>query len=649
MAKNSLASVSFLLALVLFLGVNLFARTTMRGVRADLTEHSLYTLSKGTRNILANLGEPVTLRFFYSSRVAADIPPIKDYADRILELLEEYAALSSGKVKLEIIEPVQYSEEEDRAVSFGIQGLPVNQAGDKLFFGLAGTNSVDDEEVIPFFSDQREEFLEYDLTQLVDNLSNLDAKKVVGLLTSLPLRGGPANPMNPQAPPAQPWIIVQQIEQSGFEVRDLDAANLVIDDEIDVLLLVHPKGLSEQARYTIDQYVLGGGKTIVFVDPHADPDPGPPGGNQMMADKSSSLDDLLGAWGLEMVSGKLAGDMKSAEQVRPQSGAGSVPFALWPRFTSDNMNEDDVTTSNLLRGLTMRYPGILRTKADATTTVEALIRTTGDSMEVDTFHASFPQPDRLIDDFIPSGEEMIMAARITGTALTAFPGGKPGAADEDPMAHDHDGDGVPDHSPEEHVDEDTPADADEASSDSLAEGQINAIVVADVDMLYDQAWVRAQNLFGSLLLNPTADNADFLINAIDNMCGSDDLISLRSRGRYQRPFDKKRELEREADERFRAEEQALEAKLQETETKLNELQFSEDGSGRLILSPEQQAEIEGFRVEQLDTRKKLREVKLELRKSIESLGKRLKFANILLLPLLIGLGALSFTLTRRRR
>lgn len=648
MNKRSISLGALLVALVLLVSVNVLARVGMRSARFDLTENSLYTLAPGTRNVLADLEEPITLRLYFSRKAASDLAFLQAYAQRIQELLEEYVSESSGKLTLEVIEPEPFSEEEDRAVGYGLQGATL-QNGDKLYFGLVGTNSVDDERSIPFFDSQREQFLEYDLTELVYDLSHLD-KKVVAVMSSLPLQGEMTDPRRPP----RPWVILQQMEQL-FEVRQLDPSTTTeIEDDVDVLMLVHPKALSDELRYAIDQYVLGGGKVLLFVDPLCEVDPGEAeGGNPMFADRSSNLADLMKAWGVELVPSKLAADKDLAQRVNARSGP--VDYVVWLSLREDQLSADDFVTAQLEQ-INLASAGILHAVDGATTSVEPLMQTTTEAMAVDAMQVQMgPDPERLLDTYFAEGQKLMLAARISGPAHSAFPDGRPGGEPEDSAdeAGDEPSEGVS--APDADTADGAADDADDdaaggAKASHLAEADsIQVIVVADADILHERLWARVQDFLGQALVMPIADNGEFVSNCLDNLCGSNDLISLRGRGGYQRPFEKKIELEREADARFRAEEQALEAKLREAETRLTELQQQKDGSSALILSDEQVAEIERFQQERLETRKQLREVQHQLRKDIESLGTWLKLANVLLVPAVLGLGALGLTALRSGR
>jgi ABC-type uncharacterized transport system involved in gliding motility auxiliary subunit len=623
---NLLSSTGLIIGLVLFAVLNLFAESTLRAGRIDLTENRLFTLSEGTLKILSNLDQKLTLRFYFSEELATEYPGLSDYGRRVREMLEEYQAHAGDDLELLVFEPEAFSEEEDEALAFGLSAPPVNQAGDKLFFGLVGTNSVDDIERIPFFDPQREEFLEYDLSELVSNLSRFE-KKIVGVLSSLPIQGGMSMPGQPPRPA---WFVMDQLERS-FETRTLDPASTTeIPDEIGVLLIVHPKGFAPGLLWAIDQFVLGGGKVIAFVDPFCENDQStPPGGNPMMAQRNSDLGPLLKSWGVELVERKLAGDREAAMQVGWRDGP--VDYLLYLELDKDNLSQEDVVTGDL-SVLRMTTPGILRPVAGATTTLEPLIQTSTQSQEIDSMSVQFaPDPPGLLNAFQPSGERFILAARISGSAKSAFPGGNPSAEAEEAAA-----DPVPE--AEEGSEETEPETSPSPANKGLTESKdsIHVLVVADVDMLGDEAWVRIANFLGSRIGSPTADNGSLVLNAVENMTGNADLIGLRSRGSFARPFTRKRELARQADERYRAKEQQLEARLQETEREINELQQQKDAGSVMILSPEQQEALERFEQDRLDVRKDLRKVRHDLRKDIESLGMWLKFVNIGLVPLLIA-------------
>src|SRR5579883_3074077 len=262
-SRKGAAFLALCCAAILFVGINIIAGKTLRSARIDLTQEKLFTLSKGSRDTLAKIDEPITLRFYYSKRLGDEIPSYALYAQRVREMLDEYATLAKGKLKLEVLDPVPYSATEDRAVAFGLQGVPVDQGGEQIYFGLAATNSTDDLQIIPFFQPEREPFLEYDLTKLIHSLA-FPKKPVIGLMTDLPLEGDMMAAM--QGQPMIPYAVIDQIKPL-YTIEDVSTEIDAVPKDVDVLMIVHPQHLSDKTLYAIDQFVLGGGKALVFVDP----------------------------------------------------------------------------------------------------------------------------------------------------------------------------------------------------------------------------------------------------------------------------------------------------------------------------------------------------------------------------------------------
>jgi ABC-type uncharacterized transport system involved in gliding motility auxiliary subunit len=646
--RTTLSLVGLALALALFFSLNIFADTAFKGISLDLTEGGLYTLSSGTRELLAHLKEPVTLRFYFSQRLADSVPSYGNYAARVRELLERYASLSDGKIRLEFYNPEPFSDAEDRAVAFGLQGVPLGGGDEQVYFGLAGTNSTDDEEIIPFFQADRERFLEYDVTKLVASLAN-PKKKVIGLVSSLPMGGSFGNPMMGQAS-VQPWVVMTEMRQQ-FTVRELGDNPDKIDKDIDVLMIVHPKALSAKAQFAIDQYVLGGGRALVFVDPNAESDTGP--SPMMMTGASSSdLKRLFAAWGLELVPDKVAGDRELATRVQaPVSGrTQTIDYIAWLSLGEDNLNRDDVVTADL-SNLLMATPGVLEKKQGASTTFTPLVSTNADATEIAADKLRlFPDFLGLLADYKPVGHPLTLAARIQGMVKTAFPDGPPTAGKEEAKKGAEPGASGGAKTEEKKDPDKPPVEAPKPASWLKESAKpINVIVVADTDMLTDRFWVRTQEFFGQQIVEPTEGNGSFVIDALDNLAGSDALIGLRSRGLSARPFDLVQRLRAQADARYLAQAQELQNRLKDAEKKLASLEKEGEAGSHQILSAAQQQEIEKFRAETLRTRKSLREVQHALRVDIERLDEVLKFVNIALIPILIGIAAIVVALVRAAR
>lgn len=604
--KRIIHSGSGLLLIALaFLAFNMVAGLGLPNARLDLTEQKLYTISEGTERILAGLDEPVNLYLFYSDNVSRDLVPVRNYARRVTEMLRAYERAAGGKIRLEVIDPEPFSEDEDRAAEFGLHAVPLQQGGDKLYFGLAGTNALDDVQTIPFFPLDQEEFLEYEISRLVQSLAK-PQRPVVGVLSGLQMDGG-FNPLTGQA--GTPWMIMEQIRQQ-FALKSLQAGIDRIPDEVSVLLLVHPRQLPQPTLYAIDQFVLRGGKLLAFVDPFSEADSGGMTGQG----NASDLEPLFKAWGLRLRPGEMLVDGSYAMAVGMGAEQRPVRHPAWLSLPRAALDREDVTTA-ALENLTVASTGILEPVEGEKTRFTPLLHSSEYAMPMDAQRlAMLRDPQELLRDLEPTGERYALAARISGPAQSAFP------------------DGI------------------EGQKDGLKGAEnINLIVVADTDLLADRMWVEVQDFFGQRIPQPFADNAGFAINALDNLAGSDALISVRSRGRFSRPFVVVENLQRQAEARFREQEEILNQRLAQTEQRLAELQQGDNPEQVLELTPEQQATVQQFLQEKLAIRKELREVRYRLNADIEALGRSLKFVNIGLVPLLLTVAVIGLWLLRRRR
>jgi len=598
---------------VLFVAVILISNVLFRGARLDLTQSHLYSLSQGTKNILAGIDEPIHLYLFWSDKGSQDLPQLRTYAQRVRELLEEMAARANGKIKLEVIDPLPYSEDEDRATGYGLQAVPSGQQGEKIFLGIAGTNSTNGKSAIPFLQPNKEAFLEYDVAKLIHDLTE-SKKPAVGLVSSLQMGPG----FDPQTRSMRdPWAVEQQLSQL-FDVRQLNASALKsIDKDINVLVVVHPKNFSDDALYAIDQFVMRGGHLLVFVDPIAEADEAGADPNNpqaaMFADKGSDLPKLFKAWGVDYDPHKVVLDRGHALQISMAQGMPPVRDAAILGFGKRDLNADDVTTASL-ETINIASAGYFQLAKDSKNKLVPLIQTGTDAMVVPAERVKFlPDPGQLLANYQPSHESYVIAGRLEGKFATAFPERK----DEGHLA---------------------------AAKDNGA-----IILVADTDMLTDRLWVQIQPFFGQKLMNAFANNGDFFVNAVDNLTGSSDLISIRGRAVSQRPFTVVEDMKRAAEESFRGKQQELQQELNDTERKLTELQSGKSKGSEMILSPEQQAELQSFQQKKLEIRKELRAVQRSLDANIDALGTRLKLVNIGLMPLLITLGALGFVWFKHRR
>ena len=619
-------------------------------VRIDLTEDELFSLADGTRNIVSGLEEPIELIFFYSESATGDQPQIRSYGTRVQELLREIAIASNGNLSLRIVDPEPFSEEEDLATQYGVQPVPVTQGGPGIYFGLVAAQLDNDpalqvSETMPLIRPDQEQFLEYEFMKLVTRVANPDLQ-VIGLLTTLDIDGG-FDPMTGQA--TQQWMITDFIRQL-YELRRIETEAESIDDDVDILMIVHPEGLSEQTLYAIDQHVMRGGKTLVFLDPTADSMVSRSArGSMIPAGMRSDLPGLLEAWGVDYSPDKVLTDNTLA--LRVQMGQGSRPVAHIGMIGANRtaLAEDDIITRRL-ENLNLSSAGALAPREGATTRFEPLIQSSSDAMLMDaSLLEDVLDPSVLFDEFVSANERYTIAARISGVIATAFPDGRPVSASaeaeatEDEAVADDAGSEI--ESSEEESTEIDPLQGHLAQTD----GETNILVFADTDVLTDRLWVQVAQFLGQRIPQPYANNGDFVINALDNLSGGADLVSIRSRGRYSRPFERVVKMQREADDRLRTEEAALLERLAATEEQLAALNTGENGQPLGQLTPEIQAEIDRFNAELLDTRRSLRDVQFQLTADIEELGSNLKWFNTAAIPMLLTVLALFISLTRAQR
>ena len=618
------------LATILFVAINIAADLWITTARLDLTENGQFTLAKGTRNIIRKIPEPITLKFYYSKNVAADYAQTAAYAKRVLDLLREYAALSHGKIILQEIDPEPFTAAEDEATANGLSGAATD-SGDTVYFGLVGTNRIDGKEVIPYFTSEREPYLEYDLSSLLYRLST-PAKPVLGIISSLPLDTGSGGMAAALQGNSQPYAIYSELSQS-YATQILDPSLSRVPANVAVLMVVHPTGLSAAQLYAIDQFVLGGGRALIFVDPNSELAQAgggmdPRGGGAPMSD----LPKLFQAWGVRYNAGKVVADRALAQRVQlssdPRNPIASYP--IWLHLAAPQFAHGDTITANL-QSLNLASAGALFAAQRATTHFTPLVTSSTEAELVDSEQVRFnPRPQDLMSEIHPSGEAFTIAARISGPAKTAFPNGPPAAMT------------TPGQAPDPHPLQIT-----------QSIGPINVVIMADSDIFDDRFWVRVENLYGKRIATPFADNGAFVLNAVENLMGSGDLISLRTRASNDRPFTVVKELQADAQAQFQQEAESLQARLTAVQQRLRELE--QGGSAKAnpsagqALTAEQQAEIDRFKRVLIETRASLREVQHNLRKDIDALGEFLAFVNIALVPIFVAGFALIIAFLRRRR
>lgn len=653
---SPLGLVSITAGLVLSVAMISFMPSSLR---IDLTEDRLYSLSDGTRNIVSNLDQQLEVMFFYSDSATEDIPQIRSFATRVQELLREIVMASNSNLRLSVIDPEPFSEDEDLATQFGIQPVPVTQGGEEIYFGLVVTNGSGENmpfnmqvsETIPLIRPDQEEFLEYEVIKLVAKVNNPDLP-VVGLITQLDIDGG-FDPVRGQA--TAPWMVMEYIRQL-YEVRRVDIAgidaNNHIDDEVDILMVVHPQDLSEEILYQIDQYIMRGGAIMLFLDPNADSMvTQSPQGTLIPAGMRSELPRLLEAWGIAFENDKVLADNELALRVVMGQSRRPSPHLGMLGVQRNYLAQNDIIT-NGLETINFSSAGAIAQLEETSTIFEPLIESSTDAMLMDAaLLENVADPSVLFDEFVSSQQSYVVAARVSGLLDSAFPEGRPIVSEEGEESESQseitsnslasedtvvEQEVVGSEEAEEEIAEAVEEEVIEVREHISGSGTIaNIVVFADTDFLSDRMWVQVAQFLGRRIPQPFANNGDLIINALDNLSGSADLVSIRSRGRYSRPFTRVLDLQREADDRLRTEEADLLSRLAETEASLADLNQVEDGEPIGQITPEIQSEIDRFNGELLETRRRLRDVQYQLTEDIERLGANLKAIDTALIPILL--------------
>ena len=581
------------LAVLLFFVFNAFNHLVFKDARLDLTEGQLYTLSEGSLNLVQGVEEPVQLYFFFSEAASRDLTPIRTYADRVESMLEEFALASNGMLLVERIDPAPFSEAEDEAAAFGLQAVPVSATGDSLYFGLAGSDALDNVETIPFFQPDREMFLEYEISQLIDRLAR-PKREMVGLISTLPV----TNQVNPQTFQPEPgWQSILSLEDT-VTLESIDVSAEEIPEGLAALVLIHPKSLPDQMKTALVRYLASGGKVIAFLDPLAEMDraavspmmPSLPSGQE------SSLNWLTRSLGVQMREAEVLGDPQLALSVSTPSGAPTRHLAILG-LTNAQLNSESIVTAQL-DSLNFASAGFFDIDSP-TVAVETLIESSEFANGIAASQLQFLQnPEDLMQSFSEGSEARPIAVRLSGptTLETGLEGDAP-----------------------------------------VEVSNLDLILVSDTDVLSDRLWVQVQNFFGQQVATAFADNGSLLTNLVDYFAGSQDLISVRSRGRFTRPFEVVQWLRREAEAQYLASAVQLQLELNETERQLADLESQQESDGVLRLSDEQEAALVRFQDEKLRIRKALRDVRHRLDQDIDQLGEHLKLLNIIVLPILLTL------------
>ena len=596
--SRNLIKLSIIFSIIIFFSINVITNNILSSSRVDFTENKLYSLSDGTNSLLKNLEEPIHIRLFVSSNLVKDVPQLSTYANRVETILQTYSNISNGKITLEIIDPKPFSDAEDRAVGMGINSFNATEMSDALYFGLAATNSTIGQKNIPIFSPERETFLEYDLTSLISDLSQIE-KPVISIIDNLGL-----NADTRIGKPEQQ--ILKQMKEM-FQVEKIDENSNKLNKNTKVLMIIHPKFLSDETLYMIDQWVLNGGATLIFLDPYAETEISRQQGMPPMNPRSN-LKKLLDTWGIKFDDKKAVLDSEFGFRISRNINGRDIQVTNYPwlNIRGEGLNKNESSLSNLST-IVMTTAGSFELANDDSV-LEPIIISSQKSGLGDAQKAGDPKgdPRDLLPNIKSNNKNFTVAGWVKSNLGTSF-------SDK------------------------TNKDDNQLSKSSK---KSNILLVADADMLMDRNWLTQRGAF--------ANNGDFVLNVLEKMVGGNALSDLRGKSTSWRPFEKIIALEKIAEEKFLIEEQMLAKKLKGMEDQIRNLTQNNDEDSD-VLSPETIKAIDGFKTEMMTTRSQLRSVKFDLRRDVEMLKKWVISVNVAILPIIFAGLALIISLRRKRK
>ncbi|MDA9559180.1 GldG family protein, partial [Alphaproteobacteria bacterium] len=587
---NNFKFLKFIIFTLLFLFFNVILSGILVNTKLDLTADRLFTVSSNTKEIIKELNEPIKIQLFFSNALSKELAQIRDYEKRVRELLYNYVNIANGNISLEIIDPKPFTDQEDLANVYGVQGLQINEEGERFYFGAVVSNSVDDTTVIPFFDLGRERFLEYDLTKTIYNLANTK-KPTIGLISGLPFIGGVTN--SQEGPQYQEPFYLHTRILEFFKVQDLTQSITNIPNDIDQLLVIHPKDLSDETLYAIDQFVMSGKGVIFFVDPFSEHERNKvPDSEKNTKIPASNLDKLFTTWGFQVSPGMIVGDVVNGRKVSlgRENNQKIVTYILWLALQENTLSRQDIVTANLDYIFVKSAGALENLNTNKNLRIEPLIKTSKNAMLVERYKMQFrADPEELLKNFESQEKSYMVGARIKGTLYSAY--------------------------------------SKEDSENFLKAGDIqykniinnaNILVFTDTDLLTDTTWVSKQDMFGRNNITPMADNGRLVINALESMSGGANLIGLRGRGVSNRPFLVVESIQKNAELSYREKELSLQNQLEDTEKKLQAIQNSDVASESNTTS-QQSDTIEEFKNKIYQIRKDLRDVQRQLNVDIDNL------------------------------
>ncbi len=588
------------------LALNAALAVWVPGIRVDLTQESLYTISPGMRPLLLSLDEPVRIDLYWTRRAGEGAPQIRAHAQRVTEFLREVESLSGGMVELRLIDPAPFSDAEDEARAAGVAALSVDGVGGTLMLGATVSGPTDRRETIAYIAPERESFLEYDIATAIATVGRA-RKGRIGILSGMPL-ASPA-PQDPSAPPSAPREMATITElRRLFDIVDIDLQSDGLPERLDALMLVQPRALGEAMLRSIDSWIVGGRPTVILADPYAENDSSPDA-KAMGASRSGTTYDLplLQAYGVDIPRDMVVGDQAYATRVQfptPNGGSRAIDYLAWLTLDRAALNPDDPLVGGI-SGINLMSAGAIVPTKGSPLDITPILSSSDRSELVQTLKIGFfGDPEQLLRDMKPDGQRRTLAARISGPVRSPFSG---------------------------------------------RDGRTAIVLIADADLLADMTWLAPQRSGDSLTARAISDNGPLIVNAAELASGDSALANLRGRGQYRRPFAAVEAMRKSAEARYVAREKDLQREIRIAEMRVAQLEREPGAdSAAMVLTPQQQSELAQANRNLLDMRRELRQVQFRLREEIEALGLRVLIANVVAWPAAVALAALLWYQLRGR-
>ena len=586
--KNYLL-ISILSTVILFLSFNFIIQKINFNIGIDFTSTKTFTLSSGTKRVIDEIEEPLIINFIYSRNLSKNIPIIQNYANQVQGLLNRYADLASGKIELNFIEPEPYSEDEDYVNRYGVQGFPIDQEGSKVYFGLIASNTTDDIETVAFFDPSKAATLEKQLTDIVYKL-NRSKKPMIGFLSWVDTTP-PIMPNN-QLGQGEYTILEELSYFYDFEFLDTDVQNF---EGIDLLVVYHPSDVSEETEYAIEQFILSGGKSVIFVDPFFE--------KNDHSNKTSDLKNVLKTLNINfnsnvILDGAQATRLQTQQNISDNTSLQTLLKLNWPEVRGQFINQSEEIGDGLSL-IRLVSPGGLSQLNDESEVIYTSIMSSSEAT-MDLPIKEVLDPIKLINNFKPSGVTYDFGVKLSGNAMSSF----------------NDYDNISDN----HLD--------------ASIKNINVVVFSDADFIRNAFWARIQKFLDTNVIEATSDNGSLVTNVFNSMTGYDEFIDLRNKEAPFRPFVVVQKLQAEAEQMYLGQEQQLQAELDNILNKIQNLSGGRD-SETVNLSDKQLMELANFQLQVESTRQQLREVRRNLSKDIDRLANQINILNTFLIPLLL--------------